>query len=279
MDAVHSNWTAPRLKAAGIYYCDDFDLLTTILSALKWREKNGKIKMITDSAGMEYYKVRGMSDIWDEISTELDDIPKEIDPSVFWAAGKIFALKAAGSPVAGMDTDFIVWDRIAFENLGKVAVIHDEDIYPDVYPDIGEFKMKQGYIFDPELDWRVRPANAAFYVIQDSEFLKEYTDEAIRFMENALGDNNLTYMVFAEQRLFSMTAKRMDIDLYVISNLDRLFRDGERWFTHTWGMKRQMRESSRLRNDFCRRCIRRIENDFPDYINMLKSIDELKPYF
>lgn len=279
MKAVHSNWTMPRKAAAGIYYSDDFDLLTTILSALKWREKNGEIKMVTDSEGLRYYSERGMCGIWDEIGTELDNIPETIDPKTFWAAGKIYSLIYSGTPTAVIDTDFIVWDRIAFDNIGELAVIHDEDIYPDVYPDIAHFNMKQGYIFDPDLDWRVRPANTAFYVIKNRELADRYTGEAVRFMENSVKGDGLTYMVFAEQRLLSMTAKLMGVDMYIISTLDRLFKDGERWFTHTWGMKQQMRDNAALRADFCMRCIRRIISDFPEYENMLRGIDELKPYF
>ena len=46
----HSNWTRPffTLNKDKEYFIEDFEILTTILSALKWREFNGSIKMITD---------------------------------------------------------------------------------------------------------------------------------------------------------------------------------------------------------------------------------------
>lgn len=279
MEAVHVNWTKPQYISKGEYAAEDFEILTTILSALKWREKNGSIKMITDSRGAEYYKSRGMCSIWNDIETILDEVPDCIDPCMFWAGGKLFALSKSTAPLAVLDTDFIVWDKIAFNNLGDIAVIHDEDIYPDVYPDREHFKMKNGYKFDPALDWSVRPVNAAFYVISNNELLKCYTSEALRFMENAGQGDNLTYMVFAEQRLLSMCAKKLGIDIYVISNLERLFKDGERYFTHTWGMKQQMRDMPKLRTDFCLRCINRIMREFPEYAEMLSGIDELSKYF
>ena len=52
MDAIHSIWTKPRLRN-GIFHQDDFEILTTVLSALKWRETNGTITMVTDSTGLE----------------------------------------------------------------------------------------------------------------------------------------------------------------------------------------------------------------------------------
>ena len=279
MNAIHSTWSKPRIYSTGDFFMEDFDILTTILSALKWREKNGRIKMVTDRAGFEFYKSRGMCGIWDEITTELDDIPDSINPEMFWAAGKIFALKNQSAPVAAIDTDFIVWDRLAFNNMGDISVIHKEDIYPDVYPDIHHFNMKQGYIFDPCLDWHEHPSNMAFYVVRNETLKNSYTDAAIEFMENSLDGDNLTYMVFAEQRLISMVAKKLNIAINAISTAEKLFKDGERYFTHTWGMKQQMRDNEALRQDFCKRCVRRILTDYPHMKDILIKIDNLKAYF
>lgn len=279
MDAIHSTWSKPRIYSTGGFFIEDFDILTTILSALKWREKNGRIKMVTDRAGFEFYKSRGMCSVWDEITTELDAVPDIINPEMFWAAGKIFALKNQAAPVAAIDTDFIVWDRLAFNNMGDISVIHKEEIYPDVYPDMHHFNMKQGYIFDPDSDWGEQPSNMAFYVIANEALKNSYTDAAIEFMESSLDGDSLTYMVFAEQRLISMIAKKLNIEVNAISTAEKLFKDGEKCFTHTWGMKQQMRDMPELRADFCRRCIDRINRDFPDHVKMLKNIEELAQYY
>lgn len=279
MEALHCTWAKPRIEACESFFIEDFDILTTILSALKWREKNGKITMITDSIGYGFYKSRNLLGLWDEVSLDLDRIPEGIDAKSFWAAGKLFALKNATSPVALIDTDFIVWDKLAFDNMPDLTVIHSEDIYPDVYPEIGHFKMKQGYIFNPDFNWTCRPYNTAFSVFKSENLKNVFCDEAISFMENAIPQDNLTYMVFAEQRLLSMVAEMTKSKVLEISTIESLFRDGERYFTHTWGMKQQMREDASLRYDFCKKCIRRISDDFPEYIPILKEIPELNKYF
>lgn len=283
MNAIHVNWTKPyRMRTNLPYSVEDFELLTTILSALKWREKNGSIKMITDSAGKDFYVKNGLCDLWDGgIETNLDNIPDNINAGVFWAAGKLFALRAQTAPVAVIDTDFIVWHDILFDNLPAVTAIHFENLYSDVYPDIGFFRMKRDYRFDPDWDWRLQAANTAFCVFTNDELLKRYTSEAIRFMENTADDveDTLRYMVFAEQRLLPMCANKMNLYYSSFSSLERLFTHGENYFTHTWGMKQQMRDISELRYDFCKRCINRIINDFPDMENTLKNIECLKQYF
>ena len=45
MKAFHSNWTAPYLINSSTYEMKDYEILMTILSALKWREKNGSINI------------------------------------------------------------------------------------------------------------------------------------------------------------------------------------------------------------------------------------------
>ncbi len=279
MQALHSTWTKPRINAFGSFFIEDFDILTTILSALKWREKNGLIKMATDSTGFDFYKSRNMCVIWDDITTELDNIPDFVNPDTFWAAGKLYALKNTKLPAAVIDTDFIVWDRIAFNNLKDITVIHREELYSDVYPDIYHFNMKRGYIFNPDFDWQTNPANTAFYVIKNHELADMYIKEAEEFIKNTENGDNLTYMVFAEQRLLPMCAALQGLEINEFSTLSRLFEDGERYFTHTWGMKQQMRENERLRYDFCMRCVRRIKEDFGELVPVLRQIPEIKDYF
>ena len=183
IEAFHSNWTKPFFNANPHkeYYIEDFEILTTILSALKWREKNGSIKMITDKVGANYYKSIGLEDIWDlGIDVSLEDINDKIDSNIFWAAGKLYALKSQKSPCVMMDTDFIVWENLGdILNNTEVSVIHKEKIVKEVYPDKEYFKFKDGYYLDKEFDWTVLPSNTAFMYISNDEFKDYYTATAI----------------------------------------------------------------------------------------------------
>ena len=101
MQAFASNWTRPYAVRCPDrpYAMTDFDLLTTVLSALVWRRENGSIRMITDDTGAQYYRSLGLTDLWDGgIFTYLNDIPSSIDPCTFWAAGKLYALAATPAP-------------------------------------------------------------------------------------------------------------------------------------------------------------------------------------
>lgn len=282
MIAFQSNWTKPFFeKHDGYYYIEDFELLTTILSALEWRKHNGSIKMVTDNIGCEYYNALGLSKIWDlGIQNILDEVvDQSIDPYTYWAAGKLYALQAQEEPCAMIDTDFIVWDSVE-ETLNKhpVAVIHREKLDKMVYPSKEVFKMKDDYIWDETLNWQTEPCNTAFLYLGNKKFKDFYTHEAINFMKGTIGRDHLIYMVFAEQRLLSMCAQKSGIELFSFAEQDELFKPEQKLFTHVWGYKRHLLLSTQAREKFCRRCIRRILLDFPHMLPIIEKIDSIKPY-
>lgn len=284
MIAFHSNWTRPfTVKNANKPYAiDDFDLLTMILSALKWREKNGQIKMITDSVGADYYNSLGLAHIWDlGLSTELENaVPKSIDETAFWAAGKLFALKIMGAPCVMLDTDFIVWENIR-SHLGdsEISVIHNEPLDSKVYPSQDHFKMTENYFLNKGFDWSVLPCNTALTSIKNQHFLNFYTQCSLNFMEHALKpDDAITYMVFAEQRMLSMCASKLNIPITCLSDIETLFSDTQKKFTHIWGYKRHLKNNLSDRELFCKRCVMRIQSDFPEVGLQLKNIPHIKKY-
>ncbi len=278
MNAIHTIWTAPFFaKNNGAYFIEDFEILTTILSAMQWRKHNGKIKLVADKCAIEFYKDTGLIGIWDEVEElEIDD---NINPKMFWAASKLYALKKEKTPVVILDTDFIVWESIDFDKTSNCAVIHFEDLYEDIYPQKEHFKMRDTYIWK-DFDWHLKAANTAFCVFKNQELVNKYTDEAIDFIKNAKDcDDYLTYMVFCEQRLLPMCAKDGGFKIEAISGQNKLFSGDNKSFTHIWGMKQQMRDNDILREDFCKRCINRIIKEFGGLEDTIKRIDVLKKYF
>lgn len=282
--AFHSNWTAPFFRANPNkdYYIDDFEILSTILSALKWREKNGSIKMITDEIGAKYYRSLGIDCIWDlGIELSLENITDKIDSHIFWAAGKLYALRSQDAPCVMIDTDFIVWENIQdILSNTEISVIHKENITNDVYPDKDYFKIKDKYYFNNKWDWTVLPSNTAFAYINNKEFKDYYTSSSIEFMTNLeYGEDRVINMVFAEQRLMSICAKMKNIEINEIMKLDDLFSEKQNLFTHIWGYKKELKEDFNKRSNFCKRSIKRIINDFPEYEELIANISELKYYY
>lgn len=283
MRAFCSNWTRPYAMhyPGHPYEIPDYELLTTVLSALLWREKNGSICMITDRVGERYYRSLGLAPVWnDGIRCELDAIPYTVDPSTFWAAGKLYALQATPAPCVMMDTDFIVWsdlrERLAASQL---SVIHREPLNPDIYPAPSAFRLSPSYAFPADWNWDAPACNTAFTYFGDESLRTSYVSQALDFIHAARGHDGLIYMVFAEQRLLAMCAEAMHIPIDALSTPEALFQPEQKDFTHTWGFKQAMQDYPQARNRFCWQCAARLKRDFPAYADICARIPTLRSYF
>ena len=72
-----------------------------------------------------------------------DTVPDDldgIDPEMFWAAGKLLALRQMDAPCAMIDTDLIVWSKPEFGR--DIIAAHREDLNPDVYPPLEYFRLR-----------------------------------------------------------------------------------------------------------------------------------------
>lgn len=281
MNAIHITWTLPFGNEGKNFYIEDYDILSTILSALKWREFNGDIRLFTDSNGAKYYESIGISEIWNlGIDTKtLDNHNYNIDPVMYWAAGKILALNSESAPCAMLDTDFIAWKDVKTMLDDKsLAVIHREELVPEIYPPIEHIKTASGYEYDSEWSWSEPACNAAFVFFGNEKFKEYYTSESLKFMHNNFETNinNIIQMVFAEQRLMAMCAKKMNILIYSILNSP--FDNNDGYFTHIWGHKSVLKLNLHERDAFCKKCIKRILKDFPDMIDKINRIESLKNY-
>lgn len=275
MKAIHSLWTKPFFVRGGRdFFMEDFELLTMILSALVWQKNGGSIRMVTDKAGKAYFRSRNLEELWDGgVEIALDAVPDSVDPFLFWAGGKLYALDIQPEPVCMIDTDMIVWRECSGLEDRDIVAAHLESIMPDVYPPKEYFRMKQGYRF-PDWNWGALPCNTAFLYIRDMDFRRYYVSRSVEFMQNLREDSNVVIpMVFAEQRILSMCAEEKGKEVTTLLQLGHLKEQSD--VTHVWGHKNSLRSDPRVRADYCKRCITRIKRDFPDRTDMLKNVPEL----
>jgi len=282
--AMHIHSTAPfAMRNKGKpFYIEDFDLLSTILSALMWRKQNGRIKLYTDSIGYDYYASLSLLDLWNggiDVAI-VQNIPNTINQEIFWAAAKLFALRNEATPIAMIDTDLIVWAKLASKlDTKKFVVFHREELNYAYYPHHEFLKRRSNYQFDSTWDWVASPCNMAFAYFSDECFKKYYTDCAIDFMEGN-GEypmEMVSQMVFAEQRIVSMCAKKMNIPIHHL--LGHPFQADNNHFTHIWGGKDIARNDPRQRKLLCTSILSMIEKHFPKYFAKLSGMEMFQPYF
>ena len=280
MEAFHSFWSEPnRCRNRGKIRFPDYEQLTAILSALQWQKHNGRIRMITDSAGEQFLNESGLICFWDETVVALDFLKEKVDPFAFWAAGKLYALKMTPAPCVMLDTDLIVWKNIENMLQSDVVAAHSEVLNPQIYPDPSVFQLKNGYHFPRIWDFKLYAANTAFLYIKNAAFRNCYVDASMEFMQNVITDrvNPVHTMCFAEQRILPMCAKAEGEKLQFLMQGNDVYRQD--YVTHTWGFKRILMENQKAREEFCMRCVRRIALAHPDKLKLLENCPDIRKYY
>ncbi len=273
MKGIHIISTAPfyAKNPNGAYFMNKFELYTLVLSALSWKKLGNEIFLAADKKGVNYVEGLGLIDIWDGIENVIPDDLEGINPKMFWAAGKLFALREISAPLAMIDLDFILWKMPKLPP-DRIVAAHRESITPSVYPEINSFKFKRPFSTE-NMNEKVLPMNTAFLYLPDESFKQYYVNRSIAFMKSAADcDDYLCYMVFAEQRLLSICAEEKKIGSQVLMDKDELFfpRDD---YTHIWGAKQVLRDNTQSLHDFCSRARERIKKDYSDYEYVIGKIE------
>jgi hypothetical protein len=160
----------------------------------------------------------------------------------------------------------------------QIVVLHREELYEWCYLSAEKLKKRSDYQFDPQWDWSEFPCNMALAYIANPEFKKYYTDCAIDFMtgnrEHPM--EMVSQMVFAEQRIISMCAKKMNIEIHHL--LDDPFQPDNKIISHIWGAKNILINNPEQRKLFCTTIIKKIEKLFPEYYKKICKMECFKHY-
>lgn len=273
MKGIHIISTAPFFakNPNGAYFMNKFELYTAVLSALSWKNLGGEILLAADNKGAEYIENLGIAKVWDSIERVIPDNLEGINPKMFWAAGKLFALREIPAPLAMIDMDFILWKMPELPP-NRIVAAHRENITPSVYPAISYFKFKRRFNTE-NMNEKVLPMNTAFLYLPEEDFKQYYVNRSIAFMKSAADcDDYLCYMVFAEQRLLAVCAEEKKIGSQVLMDKDELFFPRED-YTHIWGAKQVLRNNLQSLHDYCERARDRIRRDFKEYDYVIGKIE------
>jgi hypothetical protein len=131
MKAIFVNWTAPffykeeaqgynKLKMFDLpntqYDIVDYELLIQEVAVKRAKKHIGQTKLYTDNVGYEFYKSKGMLNLWDEIDVDtLETFNREhpnVNPGRFWTTGKSIVMGKEPVPYLFLDLDFIVRDNL-----------------------------------------------------------------------------------------------------------------------------------------------------------------------
>ena len=258
------------------YAPDFFEAACGVLSALMWRKLNGTVKFYLDGEAYAWFDGNGLLDAYDggvDVKT-LEEIPPQIDQRIFWASPKLFALKAEKAPVAMMDLDLVIWKNLdAVLAANPLTVLHTESLR-ECYLPPEALKTRPGYAFDPAWSWtEALPFNTGFAHFADQAFKDLYVEKAVDFMwdNKERARENVSQMVFAEQRLLSMLARARGIRTGLL--VEDPFNPANDVFTHLWGTKQLARQDPGQRARLVRALMVRIRDLDPALYRKLRAVD------
>ena len=305
INAFHIYWnSSPKKRNFRAYF-----ILTTILSALEWKKnQQGKLTFYTDKYTMDYFEKNNLCDFWDKCDSKtLDDEidPKHFDTKTFYAIGKFNALRHEKTPCAMIDIDLVIWrniDNILKNNVGVFT--HYEKTTPNSiwYPDKEKIQKPKNYQFSSKWNFDDYALNTSFIYFNDEKLKNYFVDQAMMYMKDNFIDSKRENIgnpeiLFVEQRLLQMCYKDMNlldkcsplIDIVWDSyngeflngnkrNWDFYDFDNNDIATHTWIAKHAIEKNVLYNNYMCLRLIEKILEIDSKYYDVLKNIDEVKPY-
>jgi hypothetical protein len=249
MIGYHVNWSAPRK-----YEYQNWEILSQILSAELWKKNYGTIKLVCDEPALRVYEKLGITSLYKEIEMLDTSLLEGIDPSIYFAAGKLAAqLQVAEDECTFIDLDLIlnpaepVFDR-------KIPFALHRELPVDVY-----YPNETEWNWPIPLEKEIYAVNCGMLYLPSKELRREYASLALKFMANNSNpgkhDKN-TLMVTAEQRLLGIFLKSKGMnpdylikDVYIPGEFEEetvWFSDAlgsnvkqmEAHFSHIWGKKK-----------------------------------------
>lgn len=255
MNGFHSYFVTPKVRQGKVRFAK-FELLTWIASAVQWKRLYGGLDFITDAEGLLVLSKLGFGGLYDAVKV-LDTPFNKINPSIFWAAGKIVAMKhyVGYEDVYSVDTDCILWKHMKQKSgLALVGLNYDN---PEFY------KVVTEHYRNDLKGWGLknRPINAAILGFNgycgDGSLLDVFTSVSLKFMETVSRRANLdsASMIFAEQKLSAEVCSQMGLEYGVLCHADastgwHIDCGDIPYITHLWDTKDTYRQSQTHRDAY-----------------------------
>ena len=289
MLTFHSIWTKPAtLRGVEEMSLWDFEWLTWLAGILEARNC-GPVVLVADERGKTFVEKVGLAKFYDEIVLGLDHIPSFIDPEIFWAAGKLYAIRLlkklkitspSDGPVCSLDWDCIPWNYP--KECADIMCLNLEQLNWAWYKDC-QSKYAE---FAPNVNWELAPANNGVIHFKKYKDMLVYGDFSTGFMEsfsakastkNYFNQPRYVYgdaMTFAEQQLLSSAAHSIKKPVEPFLPVrDDGFLPRNAFFTHLWTTKTLYRAFPEARIHYTNQLIQYLRKAHPICIATLREQD------
>lgn len=271
--AIYVDWHLPR-KNSGILMPSKrpWEICMIIRSVYFSRKYNNLSPVLyCDPETYSYYESIGLLKHFDEVKPILPT-STIFDASIFWAAGKFYAILDCDSPFMLIDLDAEIRFKIDYGDCDVYCTHLERVVDTDLkfYPKVEYLDVKNYIGNNFNIEWGSSSCNTCLLAFRDLDFAREYANSAIKFME-CLDEINpsfskVSYIVLIEQRfLYELCRARgkkigvlisgnyvptnyaLGLPAFENSNLSEV---AGRGFFHVWGFKNDIKKSKEKEDEF-----------------------------
>jgi len=271
--ALYVDWHAPRRNSGKMVpEKRPWEIAMIIRSTHFSRKYNGLSPILyCDPDTYSYYDEIGLLKHFDGVKPILPEITN-FDPSVFWAAGKFYAILDCNEPFILVDLDAEIRFTIEYGDCDVYCTHMERIIKGDLkfYPDVEYLDDKNYMSNNFGIEWSDRACNTCLLAFNDIDFAKEYASMALEFIDSIYEINpaftNVSYMVLSEQRfLYELCRSRgksigtlisgnymptnfpIELPAFENSNVEEI---ADKGFFHVWGFKNDIKKSQDVEDEF-----------------------------
>lgn len=235
MKAIFVNWTKPffykedaqgynRMKMAEFsddeYDIVDYELLIQKVAVVRAKKHIGKTKLYTDQVGYDFYKKKGLLDLWDEIDIEtlegFNTENPEVNPGRFWTTGKSIVIGKEPVPFLFLDLDFIVRSDLP-------KWIYDYDLVHTQW----EIQRGEFFVFEGEINkyggiedfvQNMWMPNTSFVYLSDANLRDEYLKKHLSIIKRKYEYVPEWLWLLADQGIMGYSARKLNSKVETVEN-------------------------------------------------------------
>lgn len=293
MKIVQSYWSKPSLKKENLNFSDrnkggwvdkKYNYMSWALSCLQFKKYYKEVELVTDALGYDLL-INKLELPYTSVKVVLDDLNNY--DSDLWALGKIYAYSIQEAPFIHADGDIFIYEKFGekFEKSELIAqnIENGFNYYENVFKNI-----EDKFVYIPKvlkesqnLNHKIVAVNAGLLGGTNVNFIKSYTKEAFRFVDNNLDSlekiNVGMFNTIYEQFLFHALAEKKEIGIdYYLQEVNHAFDElaeftglpGKTHYIHTVGSYKRFKYVGEALAD-------RLLLDYPDYyykiLNLLRT--------
>lgn len=217
-NAFHTLWVKPGKGKKRYSYESPANILVAVLSALKWKQLNGGIKLYTDKEGYNLFNKFNLLNIWNRgIDTSVvEKMSKEVDPR-FYALSSVYAYEYEPINSFILDIDCIVLDTlIDLANESDILCTTRDslkELKDTVYRPKEDLNIPEGYKFEDGLDWEFDPFQSSVLLLKNTELREKYIQNAKEYTKGERKTVEEWDMAYIDQRYPAMLANKMGLTI------------------------------------------------------------------